>query len=284
LASFLCALGVALGDRPGSFGVAFGGRPGCRDILRVMVHRLAPLVLVAVAACGAPGLQSSDGRGSRSGGGSVTVRPSGVSAIFLAGDVPPTSFDYAALGAAGKLGCTDPSASSTVSGARAVDAGAVQVMTPRAQTIDVPYASSWGAHSADSLTPLYVPGESVTVRGGGTPHVPPFRLTVAAPTPIALLEPHKGAVVARTHDVKLKWRPEEGFVVIDVVAPKRTLTCTFDAHAGTGVIAKALLSDEPAGELKLKVSGARTTSVDAGTFHTTLTALGSESETHFLLR
>lgn len=118
-------------------------------------------------------------------------------------------------------------------------------LTPKA---DGSYAVVTGASA------LWAGGETITARGEGKA-VPPFQTSLKAPTKVTLTAPAAPAgtlTVTRGAGVTATFAPAaSGTVVLYFDAATQTnaysLTCTFPATSGSGVIPAAAFADFPAG-------------------------------------
>lgn len=243
-----------------------------RCVRRAAIAHLCLASLASLGACAAEP-RTPDGRFTH-GGVSLFAEPRGASALVFAGAISPLAYDYDAMAAAGTLGCMKEDRGPSLSrGARLVDAGSVVVDTPRANGFGVGFDRDTGAHVASSATPLFVPGDPVTMRGAGSADVPPFTATVIAPDTVEVT-----ATIDEGGDIALSWPPSEGYVDVVVKTAAHAWPCVFRGERGRATIERFLLADEPAGTITLRTAALRTTSSDAGGWHVSLTVASARTE------
>ncbi len=122
------------------------------------------------------------------------------------------------------------------------DAGTITIQSPTSTT-----TLTFGQPSVDSPTPLFAPGEILTMSGTGA-EVPAFSGNVVAPGPVKVMSPSLAGplTITMAQGLPLAWQATTGRVVVYIssVGPTeyRTLSCEFNGAAGVGTMPPAALS------------------------------------------
>jgi len=144
------------------------------------------------------------------------------------------------------------------------DAGTITIQSPMSTTI-----LTFDQPSLDSPTPLFAPGQVVTMSGTGA-EVPAFSGSVVAPTPVKVTSPSLAGplTITMAQGLPLAWQPTTGRVVAYIssatAAEYRTLSCEFNGAAGVGSMPPAALSAHGAGSAHFFVYSVASTTTMAG--------------------
>ncbi|HTL35583.1 MAG TPA: hypothetical protein VL326_20785 [Kofleriaceae bacterium] len=159
--------------------------------------------------------------------------------------------------------CQAPGPTTYVSGGTVTITGLTQAVTmmPASDKMYAPVSSQQA---------LYTGGETITVNATGA-DAPAFTLSLTAPARASITAPAKpssgGLTIDRAHDFAVSWTGGGGKVYLYISGPSgtnSTISCGFDASAGTGTIPAAALMMVPAGTGSFNTSSLSVKSTDIG--------------------